>query len=334
MKIEERKPFKILCIDGGGIKGLYSAVVLDKLEKKFNCLLSDKFDLICGTSTGGILALAVALKIPMYKAVEMYKKKGGLIFNEKFKRLPLAKYYLIFKQACLGSKYNQKQLKKALKEVYGVKTMGDCCNLVCIPAFNVSTGKPTVFKRDYGTLCRDNNLNCVDVALATAAAPTYFPIHKINNLKYADGGLWANNPTMVGLTEYLFKVSKLNELDYNEVEILSISSFATPKGEVVNKLNRSFLNWRHTIFDTFPTGQSESEMLLLEQLTPHLNFNLKFERIQNCMLAGGYSELLEMDNASAKALEELEAIGNQTADEAIVKPEIINFFKTDKTIVF
>ena len=88
MKIEERKPFKILCIDGGGIKGLYSAVVLDKLEKKFNCLLSDKFDLICGTSTGGILALAVALKIPMYKAVEMYKEKGGLIFNEKFKKFP------------------------------------------------------------------------------------------------------------------------------------------------------------------------------------------------------------------------------------------------------
>ena len=115
---------------------------------------------------------------------------------------------------------------------------------------------------------------------------------------------------------------------------MSISSFAMPKGEVVNKLNRSFLNWRHTIFDTFPTGQSESEMLLLKQLTPHLNFNLKFERIQNCMLAGGYSQLLEMDNASAKALEELEAIGNQTADEAIIKPEIINFFKTDKTFVF
>lgn len=331
---EERKPFKILCIDGGGIKGLYSAVVLDKLEKKFDCLLSDKFDLICGTSTGGILALAAALKIPMHKAVEMYKEKGKKIFNERLKKIPFAKKMLTFKQAALCSKYSQKQLKIALKEVYGVKTMGDCCNLVCIPAFNVSTGKPTVFKRDYGELCRDNKTTCVDVALATTAAPTYFPVHKINNIKYADGGLWANNPIMVGLIEFLFKISKLKDSEYNEVQILSISSFSTPKGEVVRKMNRSFLNWKNTIFDAFPTGQSESEMLFLKELTPHLNFNLNLQRIQNVLLAGDYSELLEMDNASSKALEELEAIGNQTADEAIVKPEIINFFKTDKTFVF
>ena len=59
------KTFKILTIDGGGIKGLYSAQVLARFEEHFKCRLSDKFDLICGTSTGAIIALAIALKIPM-----------------------------------------------------------------------------------------------------------------------------------------------------------------------------------------------------------------------------------------------------------------------------
>lgn len=93
-----RKPFKILSIDGGGIKGLYSAVVLARLEKVFKTLLSDKFDLICGTSTGGILALAIAMKIPMETAVKFYEQKGPIIFDEQNKRSIWGKYYLYYKQ--------------------------------------------------------------------------------------------------------------------------------------------------------------------------------------------------------------------------------------------
>lgn len=68
-KMEDKKNFKILCIDGGGIKGLYSAQVLAKFEESFNTRLSDHFDLICGTSTGGIIALAASAKIPMVDVV-------------------------------------------------------------------------------------------------------------------------------------------------------------------------------------------------------------------------------------------------------------------------
>ena len=79
MKIEERKPFKILCIDGGGIKGLFSAQVLSKFEEVFNTEITEHFDLICGTSTGGIIALAASAKIPMSDVVDFYKSKGPLI---------------------------------------------------------------------------------------------------------------------------------------------------------------------------------------------------------------------------------------------------------------
>lgn len=77
-----KKPFKILCIDGGGIKGLFSAQVLAKFEEVFSTNISDQFDLICGTSTGGIIALAASAKIPMSDVVSFYKDKGPLIFSE------------------------------------------------------------------------------------------------------------------------------------------------------------------------------------------------------------------------------------------------------------
>lgn len=83
--MEGKKTFKILCIDGGGIKGLYSAQVLAKFEECFNTKLSDHFDLICGTSTGGIIALAVSAKILMSEVVRFYEEYGPKIFSSSWK---------------------------------------------------------------------------------------------------------------------------------------------------------------------------------------------------------------------------------------------------------
>lgn len=82
----EPKKFKILCIDGGGIKGLYSAQLLAKFEDVFNVRISDCFDMLCGTSTGGIIALAASLKKPMRDVVTFYEQDGPIIFNEKLKK--------------------------------------------------------------------------------------------------------------------------------------------------------------------------------------------------------------------------------------------------------
>ncbi len=78
----EKRPFKILCIDGGGIKGLYSAKLLACLETEFNTLLSEQFDLICGTSTGGIIALGAASGIPMDEIVNFYKNNDSVKITE------------------------------------------------------------------------------------------------------------------------------------------------------------------------------------------------------------------------------------------------------------
>lgn len=84
----EARHFKILCIDGGGIKGIYSAELLAKFEEVFGCVVSDCFDMLCGTSTGGIIALAASLKIPMSSVVKFYREKGPSIFNERVKCMP------------------------------------------------------------------------------------------------------------------------------------------------------------------------------------------------------------------------------------------------------
>lgn len=329
------KTFKILSIDGGGIKGLYSAQVLAKMEEKYNCILSDKFDLICGTSTGAILALAVSLKIPMSKAVDFYKQKGPEIFDQKRKRIPLYSKYLAIKQALISAKYGARTLEKALTDVFGTKTLRDCHNMICIPAININNASCCIFKRDFGMNSRDNNKKCVDVALASAAAPTYFPIKELDDHQYADGGLYANNPTLVGLVEFIYKIlPQYQEENFDSVDILSISSCEKSPGQKHGRKNKSFWNWKSTLFDAYSQGQANFESFLLDQIIPHLKFKVNLYRVKNEPLAPQISDMIELDNASSSALTELISIGKRTADNENIKPKVAHFFETNKTISF
>lgn len=135
--------FKILAIDGGGIKGLYSAVILADFEEKYG-KLSNHFDLICGTSTGGIIALGLAAGIPAKEIVNLYKTNGPTIFpyNNRF-------LYMLhsIKQGLLTSKYREDNLKNALINVFKDKKIGDCETNVLIPTANITTGKPCIIKK-------------------------------------------------------------------------------------------------------------------------------------------------------------------------------------------
>lgn len=124
--MEEKQHFKILCVDGGGIKGLYSSQVLAEIEKAHNVCLSDYFDLNCGTSTGGIIALGISAGIPMQKIVGFYQDCGPKIFRSNWKSLgALGNVILGVRQALLSSKYSQKALKSALISVFGNKTVSN-----------------------------------------------------------------------------------------------------------------------------------------------------------------------------------------------------------------
>lgn len=331
--MEEKKKFKILCIDGGGIKGLYSAQVLAKFEESFNTRLSDHFDLICGTSTGGIIALAASAKIPMSEVVKFYEVHGPKIFSSVWKYFGrFGTSILALKQALIRSKYSQKYLRSALISVFGNKKIKESWNLLCIPAYNLSDAKPRIFKKDYGTLDQDDNKTYVDVALATAAAPTYLPIKEIEKLDYVDGGLYANNPVIVGLTEYLFKWANRDMFD--GVNILSISSCEKSLGWSPKGRRLSFLKWSDYLFDCYSHGQALSDGFFIQQLinSDSLKFKLNIVRVANNPLSGQQEKYVSMDNASKHSIKILNQIGKATGVLYKEKKEVKAFFETKKTI--
>lgn len=153
----------------------------------------------------------------------------------------------------MRSKYKSKQLEMSLKEVFGERKICESNNLLCIPAYNLTEGKPRIFKKDYDMFGADDQKHYVDVALATSAAPTYFPIKEINDTFYVDGGVFANNPVLLGISEYLYKWA---DKGFSGVDILSISSCQKVMGESPSKLNRSFIGWKDSLFDCFSNGQT------------------------------------------------------------------------------
>ena len=332
------KPFKILCIDGGGIKGIYSAQVLAEFEEAFGTTISEHFDLVCGTSTGGIIALGVAGGIPMKNVVNFYIEHGPTIFAQGWKCGGVGDKIMTVKQALFTSKYSQKSLRKALQSVFGDKKIGESQNLLCIPAFNITNSSPRIFKKNYNLLNQDDEKTFVEVALATSAAPTYFPIQEIDNVQYIDGGVYANNPVMVGLIEAVYNgywikpEDKRGKDDYDGVQILSISSCILPSGDYAKRRRRSFLNWVPKLFDTYVDGQSKSYDYFIKQIKPHLDFEINITRVENQPLSSEQGKNISLDKAGKHSLKLLQGVGAITGNNAKTDPHVQYFFKEKKTV--
>ena len=335
------KVFKILSIDGGGIKGLYSASILKKFEEKFNCQTSDHFDMICGTSTGGLIALALSLKISANDICAFYENKGELIFpKHKKRKIPFFGTidYGFLKQIAKGGKYSDKGLKEALKEIFEDKQIKDCNNLLCIPSYSITEAKPKVFKFDHktGELSRDNEAPIIDIALATSAAPTYFPLAEsefYNNEQFIDGGVWANNPTLVGLLEALnYFVGSDENKEYDSIEILSLSSLTITGGKKTGlKRERSFKDWGADLFETSMNGQSYFADFFLSKITEVYNVNIKYHRIPSVTIATDQESLIQLDVANKQAFDLMKI---KAHDQALIfekKEEIKKIFTTKKT---
>lgn len=332
----ENRIFKILSIDGGGIKGLYSAKVLDHLEQQVGSPIGEYFDLIAGTSTGGLLALAVSLRKPASELVEFYKEKGPLIFSNNWF---LSRHLRSFQQLFLRSKYRSESLRQALIEIFGTNTIGDAQNLLCIPSYNLTLGANRVFKYDHAGLPgTDNGMSMVDIGLATSAAPTYFPVHKLRGQYFADGGVWANNPSMCALLESLRFFAGPSK-EYSGVSILSVSSLnhgggfqLEPRWYQMDHKSLSFREWNSALFQTSLDGQSSFADFFLEKLSGNFSFDLKYTRIPSCEIAPKNIRAVDLDKASRKSLEVLEAYGNQQGLAYRMKTDFINdFFSTRKS---
>lgn len=212
------KIFKILSIDGGGIKGIYSAAFLAKLEELSDKKIVDCFDLICGTSTGGLIALFLGAGYSPSEIVDFYKENAKIIFPQK-------KYNLFDKLRGIP-KFDNEELEQLLKQYFKDKCLKDSVANLCIPAVDADNEEPIVFKTAHSEKYkRDPEISLVAVGLATSAAPTYFPKYNVEkiNRNTVDGGLSANNPSLIGVVEAmsLFVGSQKN---YEKFSLLSIGN--------------------------------------------------------------------------------------------------------------
>lgn len=186
---------QVLSLDGGGLRGIFSAAVLAALEEDLGSPVLDHFDLVTGTSTGGLVALALGAGVPARSIVEFFVEDGPQVF-----RAPRLRTV----RQLVRSKHSGRPLDSALQHVFGGKTLGEARIRLVIPAFNMTRNDVYLLKTPHHSrLRRDWRVPMWEVARATAAAPTYLPAHTLGDDRtvLVDGGVWANNPCLVGVAE-------------------------------------------------------------------------------------------------------------------------------------
>lgn len=198
-------PRKILSIDGGGIKGMFAATFLAEMEENTSEPLWRHFDLITGTSTGGIIALGLALGIPAARIRDLYESEGPSIFAQERQGLAgvIDRKVATLRHYCFGAKYASDRLRDALEEVFGDRRLSEAKTRLMVPAFHHLTKRVYIFKTSHANrLVTDYKATALDVVMSTSAAPTYFRAHLTeHDVGLVDGGVWANNPTGLAVVE-------------------------------------------------------------------------------------------------------------------------------------
>lgn len=236
------KPFYILSIDGGGICGILPASILAELENRFldGRSIVDSFDMIAGTSTGGIIALGLGAGKTAAEIRDIYVKNGGKIFP----RGNLLVRCVRFLRHWVRYKYDSEALHEELLQVFGSKRFGESKVALCIPSFEGRFGEPWLYKTPHHPDYKNDQYETmVRVAMATAAAPTYFQAFQNSGYVMVDGGIWANNPVMNALVDAL----ACYDIDRRQVRILSLGCGETTFKVKPVQRNGGFFQWRKII---------------------------------------------------------------------------------------
>jgi len=245
----EDRPFRILSIDGGGIRGIFPATFLTSLEKTYlsDESVADYFDLIAGTSTGGIIALGLASGLRASRLRDAYVQHGHKIFPPPRTGVPgTVEQWWNNLCRCFRRRYDRAALLHVLQDTLGDRKLGEATSRLCIPSLDGRYGEVYIFKTPHHPDFRkDSQEPMTKVAAATAAAPTYFSPLSDGGYTFVDGGVWANNPVMIALVDALtcFDVSR------SKISILSLGCGNEPY--LVGRLKFLFggmLSWRDIIF--------------------------------------------------------------------------------------
>lgn len=267
--MEKQKRFNVLALSGGGYRGLYTAEVVRLLEAKTGGRIAKHFDLICGTSIGGIIALALALDIPAAQIVKVFVDEGEAIFGGTEMQQRLRKepgWWANLSPIGMNEAiHSTTHLRSVLEHesFLGKRLLGECVHPVIIPTVNFTTAVPQLFKTGHHpSFERDHLLSLVDIALATSAAPVYFPQHRFNNKVYVDGGLVANGPALFGVHE----AEHFLNVPMGEIHVLAIGTLQIDStASAADTLNRGIRQWGKDLFTLTIAAQERA----LNQIVEH-----------------------------------------------------------------
>ena len=266
------KPFYILSVDGGGFRGLFAAHLLKKMEEVYEIDWRRRFGLLAGTSTGSILTAGLAAGISAADLTEFYMTHGKAIFRPRAcSRINTRRLFM--------SRYSSKTLRVLLDGIFHDMTLGDIAVPLVLPSVDIGNGCVHVLKSKYrGQFVRDQNVRISDAVLASCSAPTYFDPHIVNDTyQLVDGGIWANNPSLVAAIDANYRLG----IPLEDIRVLAIGTgksttfYPRSKGKWKDRL---LYNWQGWGFATRWGGSKFVDLIL----------NLQSDNAHNmlCLLLG------------------------------------------------
>src|SRR3954447_9826618 len=262
----------VLSVDGGGIRGVIPAMVLADLEEHTGKHTAELFDLIAGTSTGGIIALALTVpgengkpRWTAHDLVDLYLTEGPRIFHHSIGQM------LESGLGLLDEKYDARPLEKALEDYLGDANISEAVTDVMVASYDLEHRKPFFFKTDRAKLKPEHDWLMREAARATAAAPTYFEPEKLTadgqTFGLCDGGVFANNPAMSAYAEARRRHPRA------QIRLVSLGT-----GQLTRPLHYAdvkgwgLIEWARPLLDVVFDGVSDAIEYELEQLLPAADY--------------------------------------------------------------
>lgn len=297
--------FRILAINGGGSRGAFAVGFLSEIEKILGKPIINYFDLVAGTSSGSLTAILLALGYSTEDLENIYKNELWKMFVTYPKFFsgfrkpiswvlnPLFRYLTDFRfnfEESLHSKYINSAPYELFHKYVGEKKLYEITNArIVVPSTNILHEEATVFKtRHYPDQSYNYSVRAIDVILSSGAAPTYFdPVTIPNHGVFCDGGIWANNPSMVAYAEAI-KISKVcnrkedPKFTANDISIMSIGT-----GYNVDTFNppekkAGLFWWGKKLLELMFDSQAQSTCFYLERLLEekflHIDFQLPYRQ--------------------------------------------------------
>ena len=334
--------FRILSIDGGGLRGVVPLTILKKIEDLTGQPIWKSFHLIAGTSTGGLIASALTIpkapdvkeaKYSLDSILDVYLNRGQEIFPPR--KTKLGKL-LEAADDTVNPKFSDKGIAKVFSDVCGDSRLNDCLTDIMVCTYDLTNNLPLFFKTRSSRKTPDQNIKIYDACRATSAGPTYLPAYELDypnadenpHRLCIDGGVYVNNPSMAALSEFSrnhfdYGFGKEEEdIKYEDVFVLSIGT-GTYAGQISAKdaKYKGELFWANNISDVMMRGVNKTTDYEMTEMMTEGNY----VRLTINIASEEFSEMSRADKAAADYL--ISQTNSQVLNDAKTMKDLDDFLR-------